>query len=303
MGPLIAIIGRPNVGKSTLFNSLIGENLSLVADFPGLTRDRKYGSTNIQNSSYIFIDTAGISDTDDDFEKLILLETNKAIQEADGFLFLVDATSPLSALDEEINKILRKSGKYYLLCINKSDKKNSKLNLQDYYELGVEHSLPISAKNKNGLSELKNKIENIFLSDYSTAHENSKEVNKYNISILGKPNAGKSTFFNALLKDNRAIVSNVPGTTVDSISENLIFKQESLLLTDTAGLRKKGKIKKDNEVYSSKKAINSIRSSDAIIYLIDGKELVTDQDLHLLSLIISSGKPLIIGINLSLIHI
>ena len=299
MGPLIAIIGRPNVGKSTLFNSLIGENLSLVADFPGLTRDRKYGSTNIQNSSYIFIDTAGISNTDDDFEKLILLETNKAIQEADGFLFLVDATSPLSALDEEINKILRKSGKHYLLCINKSDKKNSKLNLQDYYELGVEHSLPISAKNKNGLSELKNKIKKIFLSDYSPDLEKSKEVNKYNISILGKPNAGKSTFFNTVLKDNRAIVSNVPGTTVDSISENLIFKQESLLLTDTAGLRKKGKIKKDNEVYSSKKAISSIRSSDAIIYLIDGRELVTDQDLHLLSLIISSGKPLIIGINKS----
>ena len=143
MGPLIAIVGRPNVGKSTLFNTLVGQNLSLVADFPGLTRDRKYGSAKINDFSYIFIDTAGITDSDDEFEKLVLNETQKALKEADGFLFLVDATNPLNSLDLEINNILRKSGKEYLLCVNKSDQKDSKENLQDFYELGVKITLKI----------------------------------------------------------------------------------------------------------------------------------------------------------------
>ena len=298
MGPLIAIIGRPNVGKSTLFNSLVGQNLSLVADFPGLTRDRKYGSAYINNFSYIFIDTAGITDSDDEFEKQVLNETQKALKEADGFIFLVDATTPLNSLDLEINDMLRKSGKDYLLCINKSDQKSSEKNLQDFFELGVKITLKISAKNKNGLMDLRNKISEQFISNVSD-NKDSKEENLKKIGILGKPNAGKSTFFNKILKDNRSIVSKVPGTTVDSITEEIKFKNQLISITDTAGLRKKGKIKKENEIFSSQKSINIIRNSEGIIYLIDGKETVTDQDLHLLSLIISSGKSLIIGINKS----
>ena len=299
MGPLIAIVGRPNVGKSTLFNSLVGQNLSLVADFPGLTRDRKYGSASINDFSYIFIDTAGITDSDDEFEKLVLNETQKALKEADGFLFLVDATGPLNALDLEINDILRKSGKEYFLCINKSDQKGSEENLQDFYELGVKITLKISAKNKNGLIDLKNKIFKQFISSESNNNEDLKSGNKKKIGILGKPNAGKSTFFNKILKDNRSLVSKIPGTTVDSITEEIKFKNQLISITDTAGLRRKGKIKKENEIFSSQKSINIIRNSEGIIYLVDGKETVTDQDLHLLSLIISSGKPLIIGINKS----
>ena len=299
MGPLIAIVGRPNVGKSTLFNTLVGQNLSLVADFPGLTRDRKYGSAKINDFSYIFIDTAGITDSDDEFEKLVLNETQKALKEADGFLFLVDATNPLNSLDLEINNILRKSGKEYLLCVNKSDQKDSKENLQDFYELGVKITLKISAKNNNGLIDLRNKISKQFISSTSKSSEDFKEGNLKKIGILGKPNAGKSTFFNKILKDNRSLVSKVPGTTVDSITEKIKFKNQLISITDTAGLRRKGKIKKENEIFSSQKSINIIRNSEGIIYLIDGKETVTDQDLHLLSLIISSGKPLIIGINKS----
>ena len=298
MGPLIAIIGRPNVGKSTLFNSLVGQNLSLVADFPGLTRDRKSGSAYINNFSYIFIDTAGITDSDDEFEKQVLNETQKALKEADGFIFLVDATTPLNSLDLEINDMLRKSGKDYLLCVNKSDQKSSEKNLQDFFELGVKITLKISAKNKNGLMDLRNKISEQFISNASD-NKDFKEENLKKIGILGKPNAGKSTFFNKILKDNRSIVSKVPGTTVDSITEEIKFKNQLISITDTAGLRKKGKIKKENEIFSSQKSINIIRNSEGIIYLIDGKETVTDQDLHLLSLIISSGKSLIIGINKS----
>ena len=299
MGPLIAIVGRPNVGKSTLFNTLVGQNLSLVADFPGLTRDRKYGSASINDSSYIFIDTAGITDSDDEFEKLILNETQKAIKEADGFLFLVDATDPLNSLDLEINNILRKSGKEYLLCLNKSDQKDSKDNLQDFYELGVKITLKISAKNKNGLKELRKNISKQFISSSLKSSEDLKDENLKKIGILGKPNAGKSTFFNKILKDDRSLVSKIPGTTIDSITEKIKFKNQLIFITDTAGLRRKGKIKKENEIFSSQKSINIIRNSEGIIYLIDGKETVTDQDLHLLSLIISSGKPLIIGINKS----
>ena len=299
MGPLIAIVGRPNVGKSTLFNTLVGQNLSLVADFPGLTRDRKYGSASINDSSYIFIDTAGITDSDDEFEKLILNETQKAIKEADGFLFLVDATDPLNSLDLEINNILRKSGKEYLLCLNKSDQKDSKDNLQDFYELGVKITLKISAKNKNGLKELRKNISKQFISSSLKSSEDFKDENLKKIGILGKPNAGKSTFFNKILKDERSLVSKIPGTTIDSITEKIKFKNQLIFITDTAGLRRKGKIKKENEIFSSQKSINIIRNSEGIIYLIDGKETVTDQDLHLLSLIISSGKPLIIGINKS----
>ena len=299
MGPLVAIIGRPNVGKSTLFNSLIGQNLSLVADLPGLTRDRKYGSGNIDKFSYVFIDTAGITETDNEFENQVLKETHKAIEEADGFLFLVDATTSLISLDLKINSILRKSGKKYILCINKSDKKESRSNLVDFYDLGVQNTEIISAKNKNGLKSLRKKIIETFPSNETIKEAKfiRKDVKK--IGILGKPNAGKSTFFNKILKDERTIVSKIAGTTIDSISEEINFKKESILITDTAGLRKKGKVKVKNEIFSSQKSISSIRTSDGVIFLIDGKELITDQDIHLLSLIISSGKPLVIGINKS----
>tara|TARA_B100000212_G_C27382821_1_gene537873 strand:+ start:1230 stop:2615 length:1386 start_codon:yes stop_codon:yes gene_type:complete len=299
MGPLIAIIGRPNVGKSTLFNSLIGQNLSLVADFPGLTRDRKYGSGNVDELSYIFIDTAGITETDNEFENQVLKETHKAIEEADGFLFLVDATTSLTSLDLEINSILRKSGKKYILCINKSDKKESRDNLEDFYDLGVHINETISAKNKNGLKNLRKKILETFPSNETIKEQKPTRNDVKKISILGKPNAGKSTFFNKIVKDERTIVSKIAGTTIDSISEEINFKNELILITDTAGLRKKGKIKIKNEIFSSQKSINAIRTSDGVIFLIDGKESITDQDLHLLSLIISSGKPLVIGINKS----
>ena len=188
------------------------------------------------------------------------------------------------------------------MCIrdrNKSDQKGSEENLQDFYELGVKITLKISAKNKNGLIDLRNKIFKQFISSDSNNNEDLKSGTKKKIGILGKPNAGKSTFFNKILKDNRSLVSKIPGTTVDSITEEIKFKNQLISITDTAGLRRKGKIKKENEIFSSQKSINIIRNSEGIIYLVDGKETVTDQDLHLLSLIISSGKPLIIGINKS----
>ena len=279
MGPLIAIVGRPNVGKSSLFNKLIGENIALIADFPGITRDRNYAGCKINDSEYVLVDTGGITDASSEFDKLILKETQKAISDADGLIFLTDASSSIHQLDFKINEILRKSNKKYVLAVNKSETKESKNNISEFYSLGVKETF--------------NKV----FPSYS--QDSFKEEAKNQIGILGKPNAGKSTYFNAILKDKRAIVSSTPGTTRDSISESLSFKGNDLKITDTAGLRKKSKVNDLIEKSSVHQAIKSMRLSEGVIYLIDGKESISDQDLHLISLAISSGKPTVIGINKS----
>ncbi len=296
MGPLIAIVGRPNVGKSSLFNKLIGDDVALIADYPGLTRDRNYSGCKINDFHYILVDTGGITDSSSKFDKLILVETEKAISDADGLIFLVDASSSIHQLDFKINEILRKSNKNYILAINKSETKNSRNNISEFYSLGVKNSFEISAKNGLGMKSFKNLINSTFPSK-SQSFNKTQDSNR--IGILGKPNAGKSTFFNAVLNDKRSIVSNVPGTTTDAISEIISFKGVDLKITDTAGLRRRSKVNDGIEKSSVNQAIKTMRSSEGIIYLIDGNESISDQDLHLISLSISSGKPLIIGINKS----
>ena len=296
MGPLIAIVGRPNVGKSSLFNKLIGEDIALIADYPGLTRDRNYSGCKIDNSNYILVDTGGITNSSSKFDQLILAETQKAISDADGLIFLVDSSSSINQLDFKINDILRKSGKNYVLVINKSETKESKNNISDFYSLGVKNSFEISAKNGLGMRNFKTSLHKIFPSNFGA---NDRQNDFFQIGILGKPNAGKSTYFNSILKDSRSIVSSTPGTTRDAISELITFKGNHIKITDTAGLRKKSKISDLVEKYSVNAAIKAMKISEGIIYMIDGKESISDQDLHLIALTISSGKPLVIGINKS----
>ena len=296
MGPLIAIVGRPNVGKSSLFNKLIGEDIALIADYPGLTRDRNYSGCKIDNSNYILVDTGGITNSSSKFDQLILAETQKAISDADGLIFLVDSSSSINQLDFKINDILRKSGKNYVLVINKSETKESKNNISDFYSLGVKNSFEISAKNGLGMRNFKTSLNKIFPSNFGA---NDSQNDFFQIGILGKPNAGKSTYFNSILKDSRSIVSSTPGTTRDAISELITFKGNHIKITDTAGLRKKSKISDLVEKYSVNAAIKAMKLSEGIIYMIDGKESISDQDLHLIALTISSGKPLVIGINKS----
>ena len=291
MGPVIAIIGKPNVGKSSLFNRLIKEEKAIVADFSGSTRDRLYGNFSVSGFSYTLVDTGGILDNDSEMNSLVLDQVNEAILEADGFIFLLDASQPMNKLDININTRLRKSNKNYLIVANKSELKSARDNLDEFYKLNKNELIKISAKNGKGIKELKDNINEVFPSRIEKVSSTENEVK---ICILGKPNAGKSTFFNQILKSNRSIVSRNPGTTRDPVLEITKFKSGEVSLIDTAGLRKKSKISQDIEIFSVTNAIKSMRSSSGVIYLLDGKESLTDQDLHLISLTISSGKPLII---------
>tara|TARA_B100000900_G_scaffold378075_1_gene361985 strand:- start:271 stop:1656 length:1386 start_codon:yes stop_codon:yes gene_type:complete len=299
MGPIVAIIGRPNVGKSSLFNKIIGEDKAIIADFSGLTRDRLYGNFSFKSQNFSMVDTGGISEEREEINFLILQEIEKAIEEADGFIFLVDANYGLSQDDYKIHETLRKSGKKYILALNKSELKSSESNINDFYQLGVKSFIKVSAKNGLGIKNLKEEIFNQFQTDEIPILEKKIDNQNIKVSILGKPNAGKSTFFNSIIKENRSIVSAKAGTTRDAISKSIIFKKDKIELFDTAGLRKKSKVDKEIEIFSVSKAILSMRSSSGVLYLVDGKENITDQDLHLISLIISAGKPLILGINKS----
>ena len=299
MGPIIAIIGRPNVGKSSLFNKLIGEDRAIVADFSGLTRDRLYGNFSVKEQRFSIVDTGGISDQKEEINQLILGEINKVIEEADGFIFLVDAQYGLSQDDYKIHQIIRKSGKKYILALNKSELKSSEKNIDDFYQLGIKNFIKISAKNGLGMKILKEEISSVFRYDEKLKFEETKVDQKITVGILGKPNAGKSTFFNSIVKENRSIVSEKAGTTRDTVTKSIIFKNENIELFDTAGLRKKSKVQQEIEIFSVSKAISSMKLSSGVLYLVDGKENITDQDLHLISLIVSAGKPLVLGINKS----
>ena len=293
MSSVIAIVGRPNVGKSTLFNILTGSRSAIVADFSGLTRDRKYG--NIKDSSLVLIDTGGISMEDTDMSEAIKKQTENAIEEADSIFFIVDAIEGLLPLDEVIADLLRKQNKRITLIINKVDNNKIEGYSTEFDKLGFAETIRVSAAHNIGLSDIRT-ILNDF-EDSQEVIESSISKDSLKISIIGRPNAGKSTLVNQLLGEERVLVSPESGTTRDSIEVPLKANSKEITLIDTAGMRRKRSIKEETEKFSVSKSVESIKKANVVILLLDSSEDIVDQDIHLLGLTLTIGRPVVIAAN------
>ncbi len=291
MKKTVCLIGRPNTGKSSLFNCFLKENRSIILDEPGITRDRIYGVVSYNNKSFHLIDTGGIDLGNDSFQEDILAQVNFAVLEADLVLFVVDGKEELSASDYKICDLLRKSRKPVYLVVNKIDNEKRKEDLYRFYELGYDKIFPVSAAHKLGIKEL---LDEITKNLEETVEEND-EVCKF--SFIGRPNVGKSSLINALLNEERAIVSSVAGTTRDALDSTFMYHGSKYIMIDTAGMRKKGKIAENIERYSFLRSIKAIERSDVCVLVIDASEGIIEQDKHIAGMAISQGKGLVICVN------
>ena len=290
---VVAIVGRPNVGKSTIFNILTASRSAIVADYSGLTRDRKYGT--LKDSGVTLIDTGGLNEDSDDMSHAIKEQTDLAIDEADSLLFVVDAIDGLLPTDQEIAQSLRKQNKNITLLINKADNLKLEESSAEFVNLGFKQTIFLSASHNKGFSELRE-----LLSEYDDSEPNQDSIydsDSVKISIIGRPNAGKSTLVNALIGEDRLVVSSESGTTRDSIDVPLEFKNKKITLIDTAGMRRKRSIKEETEKFSVSKSVDSIKRGDLVILLLDGSENIVDQDIHLLGLTLAIGRPVIVVAN------
>ena len=291
----IALIGRPNVGKSSLYNCLTKTRDAIVADMPGLTRDRHYGKLSIREHEYILVDTGGFEpDKKTGIQKEMAIQTKLAIDESDIILFIVDARSGLNSIDQHISEIVRKNNKVKMLLVNKTEGMSDDSALTDFYKLGFNNIHKISSAHGDGISELKD-----FLVEQDTVSDEQKNINsKYpKICIVGRPNVGKSTLINSLLGEDRFIAFDKPGTTRDAVSVDFNWGRNKFILTDTAGIRKKGKVFESVEKFSVIKTLNAINLSNISVLVIDSKEGISTQDMHILGFILESGKSLVIALN------
>ena len=273
---ILAIVGRPNVGKSTLFNTLAGEKISIVEDHPGVTRDRIYADVTWLNHSFSMIDTGGIEmDSKDKMLKHMREQADIAIDTADVILFLVDVRQGLVDADFKVANMLRKSGKPVILVVNKVDNFEKYMpDVYEFYNLGIGDPHPISAASKLGIGDMLDAVMELF--DLEKIEE--EEDDRPKIAIVGKPNAGKSSLINNLLGENRVIVSDVAGTTRDAIDTEIVYNGTEYVFIDTAGLRRKSKIKENIERYSIIRTVAAIERSDVVILMIDATEGVSEQD-------------------------
>lgn len=295
--PVIVIVGRQNVGKSTLFNALVRKRIAIVSPVPGVTRDYIEQEIFIEGRKFNLIDTGGITQKDEtaELEYLASLKTMDIIEKADVLLFVVDKNS-ITPIDQEIADIIRKRNKKCILVINKVDipaHTQQKELFAEFYSLGFDIIVPISATHRNNFSELFKRIIELVPSEDDT--ETPEEVIR--IAIVGKPNVGKSSILNKLLNTDRALVTEIPGTTRDSIDTEIIFSNKRLILIDTAGIRRKSRIKEDVEYYSVNRAIKSIRRADVVFIIISAPEGVSSQDKKIFYLVQEAGKSAIIVLN------
>ena len=293
--PIVAIIGKPNVGKSTFFNYLAGSRISIVQDTPGVTRDRIYAETNWRGRDFTLIDTGGIEpDSDDIILSQMREQANLAIAMADVIIFLTDIRQGVTAADREIAIMLKKSGKPIVLVCNKADNiEKDKDEIYEFYNLGIGEPFPISATNAIGIGDVLDEIYDKF----PKSDENENDDDKIKVAIIGKPNVGKSSLVNKILGENRAIVSDIAGTTRDAIDSEFENEKGKYILIDTAGVRKKSKIKETIEKYSIMRTLLAIERADVCLMMIDAVEGVTDQDAKIAGEAHEAGKGVIIVVN------
>ncbi len=291
--PVVAIVGRPNVGKSTIFNRIVGERISIVEDIPGVTRDRIYSSAEWLTHDFNIIDTGGIDIGDEPFLEQIRLQAEIAIDEADVILFLVNGREGVTAADEEVAKILYKAKKPVVLGVNKIDNPDMKDLIYDFYALGFGEPFPISGSHGLGLGDLLDEAAKHFPKHGQA--EYGEDVIKF--SLIGRPNVGKSSLVNAILGEERVIVSNIAGTTRDAIDSRLKVDGQEYVIIDTAGMRKKGKVYESTEKYSVLRALRAIERSDVVLVVIDGEEGIIEQDKRIAGYAHEAGRAVVIVVN------
>ena len=298
MKPVIALVGRPNVGKSTLFNRLTKSRDAIVADFAGLTRDRHYGQGRLGNREYIVIDTGGFEPTaESGIFKEMAKQTRQAVAEADVVIFVVDARDGLSAQDHDIANYLRRLGKPTLLVANKAEGMRAGTQLAEFYELGLGEVIPVSAAHGEGVrSMLEAALDTLNLPEPEDEPEPDPHA-PIRLAVAGRPNVGKSTLINTWLGEERLVAFDLPGTTRDAISVEFERNGQKFELIDTAGLRRKGRVFESIEKFSVVKTLQAIESANVVLLLIDAEQGVTDQDAHIAGFILDAGRAVVLAVN------
>ncbi|WP_022748368.1 ribosome biogenesis GTPase Der [Lachnobacterium bovis] len=293
--PIVAIVGRPNVGKSTLFNTLAGERISIVKDTPGVTRDRIYAEVSWLDKNFTMIDTGGIEPESKDIILSQMREQAQiAIDTADVIMFIVDVRQGLQDADSKVADMLRRSKKPVVLVVNKVDDFNKMMaDVYEFYNLGIGDPHPVSASGKLGLGDMLDEV----ISHFPEGAGEEEEDDRPKIAVIGKPNVGKSSLINKLSNEDRSIVSNIAGTTRDSIDTNVRYNKKDYLFVDTAGIRRKSKVKEDIERYSIIRAVAAVEKADVVVIMIDATEGVTEQDAKIAGIAHDRGKGIIIAVN------
>jgi GTP-binding protein len=292
----VAIVGRPNVGKSTFFNRLLEQRKAIVDDVSGVTRDRQYGVAEWVGKSFNVIDTGGfVPDTSDIFETEIRKQVRIAIDEANAIIFMVDTATGITDLDQSVADLLRRSTKPVFLCVNKVDNNERLLEAAEFYSLGFEKIFFVSSISGSGTGEILDAVTELIPAEDPDADENKVEVPKF--AIIGQPNVGKSSLLNALVGQERTIVSDIAGTTRDTIHTHYNMFQKEFILIDTAGIRRKTKVNEDLEFYSVIRAIKAMDEADVCFLLLDAGKGITAQDLNIFSLAVKKGKGVVVLVN------
>ena len=291
--PTVALVGRSNVGKSTIFNRLVGKKISIIEDTPGVTRDRIYADCEYKNYKFHLIDTGGIDVTKELFNEEIKVQASIAIDEADIIVFIVDGKEELNQNDFVIRDMLKKSGKDVIVAVNKLDNTKRDNNIYNFYELGFGDVIGVSGEHGIGISDLLD----VVCSNFKEIEETEEENNIVKFAIIGRPNVGKSSLLNALLNEEKAIVSNVAGTTRDAVDTPFVYDKKDYVAIDTAGIRKSGKIYENIEKYSVLRSMKAIERANVCVLVINAEEGIIEHDKHIASYALEAGKPMVIVVN------